>query len=82
MKSYPIWYKGCGEMALDRQTEGWTDEAVTICSLFGEHDKQITISKNKLDISKNCNFTRNPVPFFFHDRASNWKTHSKKKKKR
>ena len=45
MKFYPIWYKGCVEMALDRQTEGRTDEAVTIYSLFGEHDKQYNYFK-------------------------------------
>ena len=60
MKFYPISSKGCREMALDRRTKGWTegrtDEAVTICLLFGEHDKQYNYCKKKIDISKNCNF--------------------------
>ena len=67
MKFYPIWSKGCGEMALDRRTEGWTegqtDEAVTICSLFGEHDKQYDCCKNKLDISKTV-ILQKPGAFF------------------
>ena len=41
MKFYPIWSRGCGEMASDRRTtrrtDGWTDEAATICSPFWKH---------------------------------------------
>ena len=68
MKFYPLCSKGMGEMALDRRTEGWTegrtDEAVTIACFSGSMINNIAIAKNKLDISKNCNFTRNPAPFF------------------
>ena len=31
----------------DGRTEGRTDEAVTICSLLGEHDKQYNYCKNQ-----------------------------------
>ena len=71
MKFYPIWSKDCGEMTLDRRTEGWTegrtDEAVTRCSLFGKHDKHYNYCQKKkyrYSISKIVIFARNPAPFF------------------
>ena len=42
MKFYPIWFRGCGEMASDGRTDGRTDKVATICSLFGEHENSST----------------------------------------
>ena len=35
----------------------------------------ITVAKNKLDISKTCNFTRNLAPFVSMTERQIWKTH-------
>ena len=76
-----------GRRADGRRTEGWTegrtDEAVTKCSPFGK--------RNKLyNYEVSCNFDKNWMRYmyirlvkigilqetpFFHDRASNWKSH-------
>ena len=58
-----LWRNGFG------QTDGRTNEAVTVCLLFGEHDKQYNYcnkkkKKKKKYSLKNCNFTRKPAPFF------------------
>ena len=46
----------------DGGKDGRKDEAVSRSS--GSMINNITIAINKLDISKNCNFTKNPAPFF------------------
>ena len=48
-----LWRNGLGQT--DGRMDVRTDEPVTICSLFGEHDKQYKYCKNKLDSSKIVN---------------------------
>ena len=56
-----LWRNGFGQT--DGRMDGRTDEAVTICSLLGEHDKQYNYCKNKLD-NKTVILQETRHPFF------------------